>query len=250
MSSKIREEVMQYISGKYKAVPEYLWKRFPNYAVFRHEDNRKWFSIVMDIPYGKIDRDRSGMVDILNIKVSDLLLRDLLLQQDGFYAGYHISRGNWVSIVLDGRVPLETITPLIDTSFKATASSKRANEMRPPKEWLIPSNPKYYDIVHAFDDTDTITWKQGKGMKKDDTVILYVGSPVSAILYKCRVLETDIPFDFHKDGLTITKLMKIKLLKRYDKDAFTFERMKNEFGIFAVRGPRGIPNTLSSALKK
>ncbi|MBP5222112.1 MAG: hypothetical protein J6Z35_02990, partial [Lachnospiraceae bacterium] len=37
-------------------------------------------------------------------------------------------------------------------------------------------------------------------------------------------------------------------LKWYDPEEFTFDRLKNEFDIFAVRGPRGIPQSLSNAL--
>ena len=39
---------------QYKAEPEYLWRRYPDYAVFRHEDNQKWFGIIMDIPRSKL----------------------------------------------------------------------------------------------------------------------------------------------------------------------------------------------------
>ena len=245
----MREEVFGYIQKKYKSKPEYLWARFPEYAVFRHADNQKWFGLVMNISYDKINRDKSGMVDILNVKLDDILLRDLLVQQDGYYVGYHISRGNWISIVLDGTVPLDAITHLLDVSYNVTASKKTKQKIRPPKEWLIPSNPKYYDIIHAFDNADVIEWKQGAGIKKNDTVFLYVGAPVSAILYRCKVTETDIPYDYHSSELTITKLMKIKLIKRYKPEQFTFERLKSEYGIFAVRGPRGVPNSLSAALK-
>lgn len=244
----LRNETTDYIKSKYNAEPEYLWAKFPNYAVFRHGDNKKCFALIMDIPYDKIDRSKSGRVEILNIKVNDLLLRDLLLRQEGCYRGYHISRGNWLSVVLDGTFPLENIMSLIDTSFSTTASVKKRQEMRPPKEWLIPSNPKYYDVISAFDNNDIITWKQGRGIKKNDTVFLYVGSPISAILYKCKVIGTDIPFDFQTEGLTIKKLMKIQLQKRYRADDFTFERLKTEYGIFAVRGPRGVPDSLSRAL--
>jgi hypothetical protein len=44
--------------------------------------------------------------------------------------------------------------------------------------------------------------------------------------------------------------MKIRLQKRYASDRFTFDVLKEEYGIYAVRGPRGIPNSLSAALKK
>ena len=249
MNDSMRSEVTGYIKKKYKADPEYLWKRYPDYAVFRHSDNRKWFGIIMNISYEKIDSEKSGMVDILNVKLEDILMRDYLVSLDGYYPGYHISRGNWISIALDGTVPFEAVCELIDIGFSATASKKKKKALRQPKEWLIPSNPKYYDIIHAFDDTDTIDWKQGAGIIKNDIVYIYVGAPVSAIMYRCKVLETDIPYNYHSDGLTIKALMKIKLLKRYEADQFTFERLKTNFGVFAVRGPRGVPNSLSALLK-
>ena len=93
-----------------------------------------------------------------------------------------------------------------------------------------------------------IDWKQGSGIKTGDTVFLYVAAPVSAILYQCRVMETDIPYRYQDKNLTISMLMKIKLLKRYDSGKFTFDRLKKEFGIYAVRGPRGIPNSLKYEL--
>ena len=248
MEGSLRDDIFRYVLKKYKARPEYLWARFPDYAVFRHADNRKWFGIVMNISFDKLERGRSGMADIINIKLDDLLLRDMLIRQNGYYPGYHIARGNWVSVLLDGTVPPDEIKNLIDLSFAATASGKKRQEIRPPKCWLIPSNPKYYDIVHAFDDTDTIRWKQGAGIRKGDTVYLYVGAPVSAILYKCLVTETDIPYDFRSEGLTIKALMTIKLQKRYEPERFTFSRLGTEFGIFAVRGPRGVPNSLKEAL--
>ena len=134
-------------------------------------------------------------------------------------------------------------------SFLDTASKKKKDKFRQPKEWIVPANPKYYDIEAAFDATDEIDWMQGAGIIKGDTVFMYVGAPVSAILYKCKVTEVDIPYDYEDKNLKITALMKIKLLKRYKRGAFTFEKLKSEYGIYAVRGPRGIPHSLSVALK-
>lgn len=250
IEDSLRNEVFAYAKKKYGTKPEYLWARFPDYAVLRHEDNRKWYGIVMNIPYEKIDREKIGYVDILNVKLDDILMRDLLIEQEGYYIGYHISKGNWLSVVLDGTVDMKAVCDLIDISYKVTASKQKKQTLRPPKEWLIPANPKYYDIEHAFDETDTIDWKQGAGIKKGDTVFMYVGAPVSVILYKCKVIETDIPCDYHSKELTITKLMKIRLQRRYKPDKFTFQRLKDEYGIFAVRGARGVPNSLRSSLKR
>ena len=79
---------------------------------------------------------------------------------------------------------------------------------------------------------------------------MYVGAPISAVLYKCKVLETDIPYGRINKNINITALMTIKLEKRYPEDKFTFEILKNEYEIFAVRGPRGIPKKLSEDLNK
>jgi hypothetical protein len=79
---------------------------------------------------------------------------------------------------------------------------------------------------------------------------MYVAAPVSAVLYKCKVMETDLPYEHENKYITIKALMKIRLQKRYAPDRFTFDTLKEEYGIYAVRGPRGIPNSLSAALKK
>ncbi|MBQ6365505.1 MAG: MmcQ/YjbR family DNA-binding protein [Oscillospiraceae bacterium] len=246
----VREKVYQYVKKKYGNEPEYLWLRFPDYAVFRHEDNRKWYGLIMDVPRKNLGLPGEDRVDILNVKLDDLLLADMLVQREGYLRGYHLNRGNWISILLDGTVPEEEIEDMIDLSYRVTASSRKKQKIRPPKEWVVPANPKYYDIVHAFDQQEEIDWKQGAGIRTGDTVFMYVAAPVSAILYECVVTETDIPFTYADKNLSMTALMKIRLKRRYSPDQFTFERLNNEYGIFAVRGPRGIPNGLSSALKK
>ena len=163
---------------------------------------------------------------------------------------YHMNKMHWITVRLDGTVPEERVFDLISMSFMVTASAKKKEKLRPPKEWVIPSNPKYFDIIHAFDHADEINWKQGAGIKVGDTVFMYVGAPVSAILYKCKVTETGIPYHGHHEEINIKALMKIRLQKQFPADRFTFEVLKSEYGIYAVRGPRGIPNSLSAALKK
>ena len=243
-----RQTVFDYIRKKYKTLPEYPWRRYDENAVFRHADNKKWFALVMGLQADKIGGRGDAWIDVVNLKIDDMFFRDMILQEEGILPAYHMNKMHWITVLLDGTVPEERVFELIDMSFLATASAKKKEKLRPPKEWIIPSNPKYYDIVHAFDDTDIIDWKQGAGIRKGDTVFLYVGAPVSAVLYKCRVMETGIPYQYQDRNLTITALMKIRLQKRYAPDRFTFDVLKAEYGIYAVRGPRGIPGSLSDAL--
>lgn len=246
----LREAVFSYVKSKYGSTVEYPWMRYPDYAVFRHEDNRKWYAVVMDVERKRIGVPGEGCVDTVAVKTGDLFLNDLLKKEEGFRQAYHFGRGDWLTVLLDGTVQLERIEDLIDRSYRATASAKTRQKIRPPKEWVIPSNPKYYDIVGAFRQQKEISWKQGKGIKSGDTVFMYVGQPYSAILYQCLVTQTDIPYQFEREGLRIDGLMKIRLQREYDPKEFTFERLNQDYGIFAVRGPRGIPASLSRDLKK
>lgn len=43
-----REEIFEYIKEKYNTIPEYLWNKYPLYAVFKHS-NSKWYGIIMNI---------------------------------------------------------------------------------------------------------------------------------------------------------------------------------------------------------
>ena len=121
----MRNKVTEYIKKKYKAAPEYLWKKYPDYAVFRHKDNRKWFAIIMDVTADKIGLPGEGRIDIIDVKVADAMFKDVLLQQPGFYPGYHMNKGNWITAVLDGTVPEDQVFNMIDASFEATGDKRK-----------------------------------------------------------------------------------------------------------------------------
>ena len=246
----MRERICSYIKEKYQVSPEDPWARDTDSAVVRHTDNKKWFALVMNIGRDKLGLQGRGYVDAVNLKIEDRMFRDMLVQQPGIFPAYHMNKEHWITVLLDGTVEEEKVRDLTDASYAATASRKKKEKMRLPKEWIIPANPRFYDIEHAFDNTDLADWKQSSSIKAGDTVFMYVAAPVSAILYRCKAVEVDIPCHYQDENLTITTMMKIKLLHRYDPGQFTFDRLKKEFGIYAVRGPRGVPNSLSHALKE
>lgn len=250
----MREAVLAYIKKKYKTSPEYPWAKYDDNAVFRHGDNKKWFALVMRVERARLGQTESGFsgsyADVINLKIDDRMFRDVLLREEGILPAYHMNKEHWLTVLLDGTVEEDRVFELIDISFAATASKKKKEKIRPAKEWIFPANPRFYDVAGAFEKEDVIEWKQSGGVKKGDTVFLYVAAPVSAILYRCKVTETDIPCDYQDKNLSISTLMKIKLLQKYAPDRFSFEKLKSEYGIYAVRGPRGVPYGLSHALKE
>lgn len=47
-------------------------------------------------------------------------------------------------------------------------------------DWIIPCNPKYYNVKCAMTDLKIVDWKQSnKNISAGDIVYIYVGSPIS-----------------------------------------------------------------------
>ncbi|MEE3417313.1 MAG: hypothetical protein VZR53_18440 [Prevotella sp.] len=54
MSKDFKEKVFKYIKKEYGVEPDYPWGKYPGNAVFRHEDNKKWFALVMTVSKDKL----------------------------------------------------------------------------------------------------------------------------------------------------------------------------------------------------
>lgn len=118
-----REGVISHIKNKYGAQKETLWIKYPNYAVFRHE-NGKWFAVIMDKTKNKLGKRGGEKVDILNVKCN-YILQNSLLQEEGFFQAYHMNKNNWITILLDGSVDENKVYELIDLSFSEVGRSKK-----------------------------------------------------------------------------------------------------------------------------
>ncbi|MDE6660347.1 MAG: MmcQ/YjbR family DNA-binding protein [Anaeroplasmataceae bacterium] len=88
----------------YHNEPEFLWESSPDCAIFRHPDNQKWYALIMYINKNKVDKKAFGMVEVLNLKIKEEELSELL-NQDGFYEAYHMNKKKWITIVLDDTIP-------------------------------------------------------------------------------------------------------------------------------------------------
>ncbi len=225
--------IAQKIKELYNDEPEFLWEDNTS-AVFRNKNNKKWYGIIMNINKNKLDEEDKD-VEVLNIKLNEKLIEDLL-KKKGFYKAYHMNKKYWISIILDDEVPDEEIINLIQESYNYTVETN---------EWVIPANPKYWDIINCFNDTNIIDWKQSKGINKDDIVYIYVGSPYSAILYKCQAIECNKESIYHE----FSKSMSIKLIERYPKDKYTFDIVK-DYDLKAIRGARRMPQKLIDKIKE
>lgn len=120
--SPITASVVAHIRETYGAEPEFLWMKTPNNAVFRHQNNRKWFAaLLLETSGRRLGLPEELSLDILDLKCDPRLIGSLL---DGgrCLPGYHMNKGHWITVPLNGSVPLEEIFSLVGMSYDITST--------------------------------------------------------------------------------------------------------------------------------
>ena len=112
---------MQHIADVYGAEPEFPFPRDGVSCVFRHGNNRKWFALMMRLPYHTLGMNREGVADILNVKCDPFLIGSLR-GRPGFLPAYHMNKDKWLTVLMDGSADREEIVGLIALSYDLTKS--------------------------------------------------------------------------------------------------------------------------------
>ena len=117
-----KDELIQYVAERFSADAEYPWN--DDNFIFRHHGNRKWFAVIMRIPYGRLRIDKDGDVDIVDVKCGPLLM-DAYRKQPGILPGYHMNKDHWITILLDGSTDDILIKELFEISYDLTDAKPR-----------------------------------------------------------------------------------------------------------------------------
>ena len=117
-----RQELFTWIRQQYGTEPEYPWHDWN--AVLRHNDNNKWYGVVLEVSADKLGLPEAGIIDVLNVK-SDPLLIGSLRGQDGYFPAYHMNKEKWLSIQLGKPELDDAIKDLLSLSHELTAPKKR-----------------------------------------------------------------------------------------------------------------------------
>ncbi len=113
------KRISKYIEEKYKDLPEFLWEKFPNYAIYRKKENKKWYVLFGAVNLFKVDKKSKSkdMVEIINIKVNKEEIQNLI-KQKGIFEAYHMNKKSWITIILDDTLKDIEIEKLIDKSYQ------------------------------------------------------------------------------------------------------------------------------------
>ncbi|HFI0567256.1 TPA: MmcQ/YjbR family DNA-binding protein [Streptococcus suis] len=243
--------IAQLIKEKWGDLPDYPFTKSPETGAFRHPFNNKWYALVTQVKRGQLDgcADQE-LVEIVNLKVDGREIAELL-SQSGIFPAYHMSKKTWVSVLLDETVEDQMIFALLEKS-RYLVGPKFYKAEQGPDYWVIPANPKVYDIDTEFAENKVVFWPQKSTIQAGDIVAIYVTVPVQAIRYVCRVLGSNLENHGQSDIPTEKKVMQVELLVQFSDDVLPRARMM-DLGVRAVRGPRrlteGMIEVLTSEVK-
>ena len=112
------KRIMTHVQENYEDQLEYLWEKSPDTAVLRHDDNQKWYAVLMKISWEKLDKSREGQVEVVNLghdQVADLLV------EKGIYPAFHMNKRYWISLPLDDTLSDEQVLELFERSWFLTS---------------------------------------------------------------------------------------------------------------------------------
>lgn len=123
------QEVIKLIKEKYNDFPQYIFKGYPNFAVFKRESG-KWYGIIMSIEVktllkvkglsatitDKLLRYPRKTIEIINLHINKTALIELL-NKTNYLPAYHMNKKSWVSIILDSDLEIGSFLPDLEVSY-------------------------------------------------------------------------------------------------------------------------------------
>ena len=109
-------QLIDYVGDKYSSDLEFLWKKFPNYAICRNNLNNKWYLVLCTLEKSKLGIDEEGKIEVVIVKYPNNKIKDVV-DNALIFEGYHMNKNHWISIPLDNRLSNEELFSYIDISY-------------------------------------------------------------------------------------------------------------------------------------
>lgn len=110
------KQLIDCITEKYGDNPEYLWEKFPNNAVFRRSDNKKWYAAILSVKYSKLGFESDEVAEVIDLRAEKEKVEELL-KLPNIHPAYHMNKKSWITIILDGSMDLDEVMKYIDESY-------------------------------------------------------------------------------------------------------------------------------------
>lgn len=120
--SDYAQKLIQYVSDTYGDQLEFLWEKFSDNAIWRRKDNQKWYGVLLTVKKDKLGLPSDERVEIIDLRAAAEDI-DNLVDNEKFFRGYHMNKKHWITMCLDGSVPLSEIQKMLDVSYELARKS-------------------------------------------------------------------------------------------------------------------------------
>ena len=243
------------IGREYGADAEFPWEKYPGNGTFKCGENGKWFAALLTVDFGKLDglgttkpHEDDETVEVINLKADPDEI-PALVKRPGVCPAYHMNKRHWISVLLDDTLTDDQVFELISKSYNLVSDGK-PSKVKSTGAWMIPSNPKIYDVDAGFrNGGGEIEWHQHNNIRPGDEVFIYSSAPNSALLYRCEVVASDLSYHgMFKESKGYERSMRIRLIEKYPPDKYPLSFIKAHGGS-VVRSARSMPKELHDAIK-
>ena len=118
-----KQSFLSYCLDTYGTSPDYPFDEDFETAVLRHDENRKWYALVMRVSRRKFGFGSDEVVDVVNLKLSVEMFGSFGAA-DGVYPAYHMNKLHWISVLLPD-APEDVVRFLVNVSFEATKNKRK-----------------------------------------------------------------------------------------------------------------------------
>lgn len=118
-----KKEFLEHCCEAYGTRPDYPFDDLLETAVLRHENNRKWYALVMGISRRKFGINSDEVIDVVNLKLPTEMF-GAFGAADGVYPAYHMNKLHWISVLLPD-AQADIVAFLTNASFEVTKSHKK-----------------------------------------------------------------------------------------------------------------------------
>lgn len=110
-------KIIDYVRDTYGDELEFLWPKFPDNAIWRRKDNKKWYGIIMTVSKNKLGLASNEAVEIIDLRLEKEQMSKTV-DNERYFPGWHMNKKSWYTVVLDNSVSTEEICCRIDESYK------------------------------------------------------------------------------------------------------------------------------------
>ena len=121
--TNLEGEVFALAKGSFGTDPEYPWAD-SDAAVLRRGDTKKWYAVFLNVAGEKLGLAGRGVLRVMNLHADPERVPELLLTP-GHFPAFHMNKKSWVTLLLDGSVPMEAIKKELSESYRLGGKEKK-----------------------------------------------------------------------------------------------------------------------------